>query len=72
MYRSRNTQQTLSALDALLQNGASLADAIETLHIQKNVPFDDIWPAIMKLCQLSEKEAMQLTKQNCGYWKNHS
>lgn len=69
MYRSETIQQTLSALDALLQNGTSLADAIETLHIEKNIPFDDIWPAIMQFCQLSEKEAMQLTKQHCGYWK---
>lgn len=69
MYQSRNIQQTLSALDALLQNGVSLANAIETLHIVQNIPFDDIWPAIMQRCQLSEKEAMQFTKQHCGYWK---
>jgi hypothetical protein len=69
MYRSHNIQKTLSALDALLQNGTSLEDAIEILHIEKNTPFDELWPAIMRFCQLSEKEAMQFTKHHCGYWK---
>ena len=70
MYQSRNIQQTLTALDALLQKGTSLADAIETLHIVQNIPFDDIWPASMLHCQLSEKEAMQFTKNHCGFWKH--
>ena len=69
MYRSKEIQITISALQAIQQNGTSLAEAIELLHIKKNVAFDDIWPAVMEVCQLSEKEAMQLTKECCGYWK---
>lgn len=69
MYRTKKTQQTISALEAIQQTGASLAEAIESLHLKENVAFDDIWPAIMKIRQLSEKEAMQLTKECCGYWK---
>ena len=70
MYRTKKIQQSISALEAIQQNGVTLAEAIELLHIKKNVAFDDIWPAIMRIRQLSEKEAMQLTKECCGYWKN--
>lgn len=67
MYSTKKIQQTISTLEAMLQTGASIEDAIESLHVEQNIPFDDIWPAIMRICQLSEKEAMQLTKQHCGY-----
>ena len=69
MYRTKEIQKTISALQAIQQNGTSLAEAIELLRIKKNVTFDDIWPAVMKIRQLSEKEAMRLTKECCGYWK---
>lgn len=67
MYRTKKIQQTISALDAMQQTGASLAEAVESLYVEQNIPFDNIWPAIMVVCQLSEKEATQLTKQDCGY-----
>ena len=69
MYRAKKIQQTISSLKSTQQAGASLEEAIESLHVEQNIAFDDIWPAIMKIRQLSEKQAMQLTKECCGYWK---
>jgi hypothetical protein len=52
------------------QTGITLAEATKSLHRKDNVPFDDIWPAIMKIRQTSEKEAMQITKDWCVHCKN--
>ncbi len=65
MYRSTKIQTTISTLKEIQQAGVSLTEATRSLHRNENVPFDDIWPAIMQLRQISEKEAMQLTKQWC-------
>ena len=68
MYRSKNIQETISALADIQQSGVTLEEATKLLHLNKNVSFDDIWLAIIKIRQLSEKEAMQLTKK----WLNES
>ena len=65
MYDSNKTQKTISALEEIQQAGVTLAEATKSLHRKENVPFDDIWPAIMKIRETSEKEAMQLTKEWC-------
>ncbi len=70
MYRTKKILETISTLDEMQQSGVTLAEAVKLLHQKETIPFDDIWPAIMKLCQTSEKEAMQLTKEWCGYYKN--
>jgi hypothetical protein len=70
MYRSKKILETISALNEIQQSGVTLAEATKSLHKKQNVPFDDIWPAVMKMRQTSEKQAMQLTKQWCGYYKN--
>ena len=70
MYDSIKIQETISNLKKMQQAGISLAEATKSLHLDEHVPFDDIWPAIMKLHHLSEKEAMQLTKEWCVYSKN--
>ncbi len=70
MYGIREIQTTISALREIQQAGMTLAEATRLLHRKENVPFDDIWPAIMHTCQISEKEAMQLTKEWCVLWKN--
>jgi hypothetical protein len=70
MYGTKRIQKTISALEEIQQAGVTLAEATKSLHRKENVPFDDIWPAIMKIRQISEKEAMQLTKEWCGHWKN--
>lgn len=69
MYRNKNIEETLSSLKKLQQAGLSLEQATKTLHKKENVPFDDIWPAIMRLRQLSEKEAMRSTKDWCLHGK---
>ena len=66
MYDYRNTQKTVSALNEIQQADATLAEATKSLHRKQHVPFDDIWPAIMVIRQVSEKEAMQLAKAWCG------
>ena len=67
MYRSIKIQETLASLKEMQQAGLTLAEATYSLHREKDIPFDDIWPAIMKILETSEKEAMQLTKQWCVY-----
>ena len=67
MYEFRNVEKTISALKEIQDVGVTLAEATKSLHRKENVPFDDIWPAIMKIRQISEKEAMQLTKEWCGH-----
>jgi len=66
MYGDKNIGKTISALEQLQEAGVTLAEATKSLHRKENIPFDDIWPAIMKIRQISEKEAMQLTKEWCG------
>ena len=70
MQQTQNIQNTISALEEIQQAGVTLAEATKSLHRKENVPFDDIWPAIMKIRQISEKEAMKLTKEWCGHWEN--
>ena len=65
MYRTKKLQATISTLKELQQSGVTLAEASRTLHKKEHIPFDDIWPAIMCLRQISEKEAMRLTKEWC-------
>lgn len=67
MYGSKKIQETISALEEIQKAGVTLAEATKSLHRKENVPFDDIWPAIMTLREIGEKEAMQLTKEWCGY-----
>ena len=70
MYKTNKILETLSALNEIQQSGVTLAEAVKSLHRKEAIPFDDIWPAVMQIRQTSEKEAMQLTKQWCGYYKN--
>ena len=70
MYDSIKIQQTISALEDMQQAGISLAAATKSLHQNEHVPFDDLWLAIIKIRQVSEKEAMQFTKECCVYSKN--
>ena len=65
MYRTEKLQTTISTLKELQQSGVTLAEASRSLHKKDNIPFDDIWPAIMCIRQISEKEAMRLTKDWC-------
>ena len=67
MYGTKKIQETISALEEIQQTGVSLTEATKSLHMKEYIPFDDIWPAIMNICQTSEKEAMRLTKEWCGY-----
>jgi len=67
MYGYKSIENTISALVVTQKAGVTLAEATRSIHSNDNVSFDDIWPAIMKIRQLSEKEAMQLTKKWCGY-----
>ena len=69
MYGNKNIQNTISALEEMQQAGVTLAEATNSLHRKENVPFDELWPAIMKIRQISEKEAMRLTKGWCGHWE---
>jgi len=52
-------------IEEIRQADVSIAEAIKRLHQKENMPFDKIWPAIMKIRQVSEKEAMSLTKRWC-------
>jgi len=65
MYEYKNIKKTVSELEEIQEAGVTLAEATKLLHRKENVPFDDIWPAIMKIRQISEKEAMSLTKEWC-------
>lgn len=62
MYNSVKLQRTISALNDLQQSGASLAQAANTLYSSNDYNFDELWLAVMTIAQLSEKEAMRLTK----------
>lgn len=70
MYKTKKILETISILDEMQQSGVTLAEAVKSLHQKETIPFDDIWPAVMTIHQTSEKEAMQLTKEWCGYYKN--
>lgn len=72
MYKRQQIQEVLSALEKMQQAGVALSEACKSLHRKQNVPFDDIWPAVMIIRQLSEREAMQLTKQWCGFGKTET
>lgn len=65
MWNSTKTDSIISALKQSQGAGVSLAEAINSLHNLDKVPFDDIWPAVMVIRQVSEKEALQLTKEWC-------
>ena len=65
MYRTKKLQTTISTLKEIQQTGMTLAEATRSLYRKANVSFDDIWPAIMCICEISEKEAMRLTKEWC-------
>jgi len=70
MYRTETIQNTVAALEKIQQDGMTLAQATKVLHKDKKIPFDDIWPAIMRIQQLSEKEAMRTTKEWCEFYRN--
>ena len=63
MWNRAKTNTMVAALKETTKAGISLAEATKSLHAKENVPFDDIWPAVMILRQVSEKEAMRLTKE---------
>jgi len=65
MYGGKKIQITISALKDAQQAGITLAEATRLLHRKRNIPFDDLWPAIMQIHQISENEAMRLTKDWC-------
>ena len=65
MLNQHQTNKIISKLVEIQGTGVTLAEAIHKLHKKENVPFDDIWPAVMIIQQVSEREAMQLTKEWC-------
>jgi len=67
MYETKQILKAISTLKECQLTGVTLAQATELLHKNYGFSFDDIWPAIMKLRQVSEKEAMRLTKEWCRY-----
>ena len=69
-YANRNIENIISSLEEIQKAGVSLAEATKSLHMKENIPFDDIWPAIIQLLQLSEKEAMRTTKEWCLHCDN--
>ena len=66
MYRSIKVQATITSLKETQQAGVILSEAVRSFHRKGNVSFDEIWPAIMYMRQISEKEAMRLTKDWCA------
>ncbi len=52
--------QTEQELRALLEAGASLGDALRTLHHERGLGLMFLWPAVMSIQQMSKAEAMQL------------
>lgn len=65
MFGRKKVQEVISSLLELQQTGMELPEALALVYVQENIEFDDIWPAVMKIHQLSEKEAMYLTKKYC-------
>jgi len=65
MLNKHKTTIVISALEEVQAAGVTLAEAVQLLHSKENVPFDAIWPAVMIIQQVSEREAMQLTKEWC-------
>jgi hypothetical protein len=65
MLYNSDIQDIISMIEEIRQTDATLAEAARCLYQKENIPFDNIWPAIMKIRQLSEKEAMSLTKEWC-------
>jgi len=57
--------QVVSTREEIQAEGVTLAESIISPHRKEGVPFDDIWPAVMIIRQVSEREAMQLTKDWC-------
>ena len=70
MYRTKNLTQTIYLLKEMQNKGMPLSEAIKQLYSKENFLFDDLWPAVMSINMVSEKEAMQLTKEWCSYYKN--
>jgi len=70
MHDSKKISETIFSLEEIQQAGMTLAEAARSLHLKEMVPFDDIWPAVMQLRQLSEKEAMRLTKEWCVFMQD--
>jgi len=68
MLYTSDIQNIISMMEQIRQADVTLAEATKHLHQKENIPFDKIWPAIMKIQQLSEKEAMSLTKEWCTPW----
>ncbi len=68
LYNTDKIQLTISTLKEIQKAGMTLAAATRSLHKKENIPFDELWPAIMQIRQISEKEAMQLTKDCCVLW----
>ena len=65
MLNRHKTDKIITTLEEAQATGVTLAEAIHSLHGKDNVPFDDLWPAVMIIQQVSEREAMQLTKEWC-------
>lgn len=68
MTYTSDIHDIISMIEDIQQANLTLAEAANRLHQKENIPFDKIWPAIMKIQQLSEKEAMSLTKEWCTRW----
>lgn len=65
MLNAKRTKEIISLLEEIQKAELSLAEATKLLYQEENVPFDDIWPAIMVIEQISEKQALQRTKDWC-------
>ena len=50
--------------------GMPLAEVALLLCPKENVLFDDIWSAVMSKNMVSEKAAIQVTKEWCGHYKD--
>lgn len=65
MLNPERRKTIIATLNEKQAAGMTLSEAVHALHVQDKVPFDDIWPALMRLQQVSEKEAMRFTKACC-------
>lgn len=65
MTDSQKTKEVIAALEKFQATGITLTEAIKQLYKNESVAFDDIWPAVMQIEQVSEREAMRLTKDGC-------